>query len=585
MLRTCVSAVAVCVLLAAPASGQESALREGLDDMARNIVKGIDAEATGTDERLRVTFRPARTTPLERTDIWCEPLSSGLRNALHERVQWHSEDMRMNSFDLAVAEERAVEPPDVTMSWAWDGADSVGVEAHVLLSGERGHRGARYSASLPVSKLEKPERACLFAFREGDGRVEAKRAGILREEPSSDPTRFVRPFEAGETFLFVGELSTGDENGAVWSVVLGEDPERGGFRNLFAPNLAGGAADRERDAAAFEAARRADTVSAYDGYLSEWPSGAYASEARSLRAAAAAEREREERDAAAFEAARRSDTVSAYEEYLEAWPSGAHVSDARRFLEAARVPPVGSVFRDCAHCPEMIVVPSGRFTMSSPSSEEGRYDDEGPQHGVTIGSAFAVGVYEVTFAEWDACVSSGGCGGYRPDDWGMGRGQRPVINVSWEDAQSYVGWLSRETGKSYRLLSESEWEYVARAGTVTRYWWGNAIGVNRANCDGCGSRWDGERTAPVGSFTANAFGLHDVHGNVWEWVEDCWNDRYAGAPRDGSAWESGECSLRVLRGGSWVNGPRDLRAADRNWVDSGNRDNYVGFRVARAFTP
>ena len=140
----------------------------------------------------------------------------------------------------------------------------------------------------------------------------------------------------------------------------------------------------------------------------------------------------------------------------------------------------------------------------------------------------------------------------------------PVVCVNWTDAKVYVGWLSGKTGEGYRLLSESEWEYVARAGTGTaRYWWGDEIGRNRANCDGCGSRWDNRQTAPVGSFSANGFGLYDVHGNVWEWVEDCRNESYAGAPTDGSAWESGDCSRRVLRGGSWGSGAGDLRSANR----------------------
>ena len=212
----------------------------------------------------------------------------------------------------------------------------------------------------------------------------------------------------------------------------------------------------------------------------------------------------------------------------------------------------GKVFRDCPECPEMVVVPAGSFTMGSPSSEKGRYDGEGPQHRVTIPEPFAVGKYEVTFAEWDACVAAGGCYGHRLYDPGWGRGQRPVIVVSWEDAKAYVGWLSRKTGERYRLLSEAEWEYAARAGTRTRYHWGHSIGRNQANCDGCGSRWDDEKTAPVGSFPANGFGLHDVHGNVWEWVEDCWHGSYAGAPTDGRAWATGgDCERRVLRGGSW----------------------------------
>ena len=182
-------------------------------------------------------------------------------------------------------------------------------------------------------------------------------------------------------------------------------------------------------------------------------------------------------------------------------------------------------------------------------------------HRVRIAEPFAVGVYEVNgaFAEWDACVSDGGCGGYRPDDEGSGRGRRPVVNVNWKDAQSYVRWLSRKTGKRYRLLSESEWEYVARAGTSGPFHYGKTLSTVQANYDGrytYGSGRKGEYrrgTVPVGSFPANAFGLHDVHGNVREWVDDCWHGDYRGAPADGSAWTSGgECSRRVLRGGSWL---------------------------------
>ena len=237
-----------------------------------------------------------------------------------------------------------------------------------------------------------------------------------------------------------------------------------------------------------------------------------------------------------------------------------------------------------AVAPEMVVIPAGSFRMGCVSGQDCG-DRELPVHEVTIPEAFAVSVYEVTFAQWDACVLGGGCGGYRPDDVGWGRGTRPVINVSWEDAQAYVSWLSRQTGEVYRLLSESEWEYVARAGTSTAYSWGNAIGSNRANCDGCGSQWDDSQTAPVGSFSANAYGVHDMHGNVWEWVEDCWNGSYAGAPSDGSAWRSGDCSVRVLRGGSWYVNPRNLRSANRGRNTTGNRDFSNGFRVARTLTP
>ena len=258
-------------------------------------------------------------------------------------------------------------------------------------------------------------------------------------------------------------------------------------------------------------------------------------------------------------------------------------TDAARESERRRQEQrVGRRFRDCNECPEMVVVPSGLFTMGSPHREKGR-DDEGPRHVVRIDYRFAVGVYEVTFAEWDACANAGGCDRYVPDDEGWGRGNRPVINVSWEDAQSYMRWLSARTGHNYGLLSESEWEYVAKTGTETAYSGGNHIGFTRANCRGCGSRWDSEKTAPVGSFSANGWGVHDMHGNVWEWAEDCYNDSYVGAPSDGSAWEYRNCSKRVLRGGSWFDGPRYLRSANRVRYATGLRLNDLGFRVARRF--
>lgn len=232
--------------------------------------------------------------------------------------------------------------------------------------------------------------------------------------------------------------------------------------------------------------------------------------------------------------------------------------------------------RDCQDCPEMVVVPAGSYQMGW----------EGAKHQVTIRMPFAVGKYEVTFAQWDACVRGRGCpqGESIAKDRGWGRGQRPVIYVSWNEAQRYVRWLSGKTNKPYRLLSESEWEYAARAGTETAYSWGDEIGAGRANCGGCGSQWD-RQTAPVGSFPANAWGLHDMHGNVWEWVQDCWNQSYAGSPRDGSAWLSGICSVRVLRGGSWSNLPSVLRATYRDGDTTGVRYDDSGFRVARTLTP
>ena len=249
----------------------------------------------------------------------------------------------------------------------------------------------------------------------------------------------------------------------------------------------------------------------------------------------------------------------------------------------------GSRFRDCGECPELVVVPAGSFVIGSPAREVERMRSEGPRHTVAISYPLAVGVYEVTFEEWDACVDDRDCARYRPDDMRWGRRNRPVINVSWNDAMAYLDWLTKKTGHQYRLLSESEWEYVARASTVSPYYTGNTVSTDQANYDGNYmygsevSRMSREHTLPVGSFGANAFGVHDVHGNVWEWVEDCWNATYLGAPADGSAWRSGDCSRRVLRGGSWLDPPRFLRSANRTSSSAANRDVNIGFRVARTY--
>ena len=236
---------------------------------------------------------------------------------------------------------------------------------------------------------------------------------------------------------------------------------------------------------------------------------------------------------------------------------------------------VGQRFRDCPECPELVVVPAGSFLMGSPDAEEGRREVEGPVHRVTFAAPFAVGVHEVTVSEFGRFVDETGystgdsCAAWEKNHWkersslgwrspGFDQGDaHPVVCVSWRDALAYVGWLSGLTGKEYRLPSESEWEYAARAGTATPFHTGATISTDQANYDGnyvYGNGRQGayrEGTLPVGSFPANGFGLHDVHGNVWEWVQDCWHGNYEGAPSDGSAWASGDCSVRVLRGGAW----------------------------------
>jgi formylglycine-generating enzyme required for sulfatase activity len=239
----------------------------------------------------------------------------------------------------------------------------------------------------------------------------------------------------------------------------------------------------------------------------------------------------------------------------------------------------GEVYRDRlkdgSEGPEMVWIAAGSFQMGD--IQGGGYSDEKPVHRVSITQPFAMGRYEVTFAEYDKFAEA--TGREKPSDRGWGRGNRPVINVSWHDAVAYAEWLSEQTGKKYRLPTEAEWEYAARGGTSTKYWWGNNIGKNRANCRGCGSRWDGKSTAPVGSFAPNPFGLYDTAGNVWEWCADSWHGSYKGAPTDGRVWSGGDESYRVLRGGSWFNIPRSARTADRVRYTSDERNDFYGFRV------
>jgi formylglycine-generating enzyme required for sulfatase activity len=234
--------------------------------------------------------------------------------------------------------------------------------------------------------------------------------------------------------------------------------------------------------------------------------------------------------------------------------------------------------REAVPLPKMVTIPAGRFLMGSLGRERtSQSPNEGPQHEVQVAS-FALGKYEVTFDEYDACTRDDAC--RRVDDH-RGRGRRPVINVSWNDAQAYLRWLSKKTGDAYRLPSEAEWEYAARAGSSTRYPWGDDVGKGNANCYDCGSRWD--VAAPVGSFAPNRFGLHDMAGNVWEWVEDCLNESYTGAPGLGQpAWTSGDCRMRMLRGGSWRSyAESDLRSASRDTTDPDYFLFDFGFRVAR----
>lgn len=242
-----------------------------------------------------------------------------------------------------------------------------------------------------------------------------------------------------------------------------------------------------------------------------------------------------------------------------------------------------AAFQDCDDCPEMVIIPPGEFVMGSSQEERDAlgvmemFDRmESPQHKVVIGYSFAVGRYSVTFDEWDACIADGGCNGHVPGDAGWGRGRRPVINVNYADALAYTDWISARTGQTYRLLSEAEWAYANRAGTQTWYYFGNAPDPEMANF---GHNLD--RTTPVGSYPPNNFGLYDMTGNSAQWVSDCHHDDLVDAPADGSAWLTGPCDLRNVRGGAWSLQGWSVRAAQRIGDPPAMRNDHLGFRVAR----
>jgi len=234
--------------------------------------------------------------------------------------------------------------------------------------------------------------------------------------------------------------------------------------------------------------------------------------------------------------------------------------------------PTAREFRNCEQCPAMVALPGGQFEMGSLADASER-----PVHRVQL-AAFALGKYELTHGEWKACVAAGACSD-KPHV-GAGSDQLPMLNLSWDDAAQYVQWLRGLTGKPYRLPSEAEWEYAARAGTTTPYPWGKEIGVARANCSGCGGNYDPKLPAAVGSFPPNAWGLYDMLGGVAEWTEDCWHKNYEGAPANGSAWQTARCREHVLRGGSWKNPPTDLTVTSRNFYDATVRYIANGLRVA-----
>ncbi|MFM0482961.1 SUMF1/EgtB/PvdO family nonheme iron enzyme [Paraburkholderia strydomiana] len=237
--------------------------------------------------------------------------------------------------------------------------------------------------------------------------------------------------------------------------------------------------------------------------------------------------------------------------------------------------PVAGESRDCAACPVMIALPAGSFLMGSSSDDP----SEKPVHHVTIGAPFAIAKYEVTVEQWNACVAANACAKLTPET--NANKTAPARDLSWDDAQQYVKWLSKTTGKPYRLPTEAEWEYADRGGTTSAYWWGDQMRKGTANCKDCGEPWHKEGPEPAGSFAPNPYGLHDMNGSVWEWTADCWHNSYQSAPADGRAWESPTCDMRVIRGGSWREGSGYMLSATRFKYSSGVRQSQDGFRVVK----
>jgi formylglycine-generating enzyme required for sulfatase activity len=303
----------------------------------------------------------------------------------------------------------------------------------------------------------------------------------------------------------------------------------------------------------------------YQAYLKAYPKGRFAAlaQARLVRLGAA----QGAAPAAGSAAAPRPPTPAAA---LPPTPAAAPAQ------AAASPSTVAAEIKDCPACPPLISLPGGSFTMGSNTSDP----SEKPAHPVTIGAPFAIGKYEVTVQQWNACANAGACPKIAQP--AATAANAPMRDVSWEDAQQYVKWLGGVSAKPYRLPTEAEWEFAARGGTATPFWWGAQMAAGKANCKDCGPPWSDARPADAGSFAANPYGLYDTSGSVWEWVADCWHANYKSAPDDGRAWDQPNCALRVIRGGSWREGAAYMVASTRFRYDAGVRHAQNGFRVARS---
>ena len=329
----------------------------------------------------------------------------------------------------------------------------------------------------------------------------------------------------------------------------------------------------------WDSIKDSEHASDYEAYLKAYPNGRFAALARAraerLRAAAQKADTPAKVETPAPKIATPPPRVEPPPRKVETPAPRAPVVAPAPPAKSAREPGQVREIKDCPACPTVIALPRGDFVMGSNTADP----SERPAHPVSISRPFAIGKYEVTNEQWNACVAGGGCprlagGESAPNN-------APARDLSWDDARRYVAWLSKTSGKTYRLPTEAEWEYAARGGTATRYWWGDQMRAGNANCKGCGEPWQQDAPAEVGSFAANPYGLHDVNGSVWEWVGDCWHSSYRGAPADGRSWDEPNCRTRVIRGGSWREGADYMLSSTRFKYGASVRQSQNGFRVAR----
>jgi formylglycine-generating enzyme required for sulfatase activity len=336
--------------------------------------------------------------------------------------------------------------------------------------------------------------------------------------------------------------------------------------------------DSAYELAFWESIKDSTHISDYEAYLDAYPNGRFAALARArierLRPAAPkSETPEKARPAPVPEAAPKPTPPPPAKASEPVRPAAAPPASPEK---PPGPPATVTEIKDCPMCPTLVGLPRGAYTMGSNSDDP----SERPAHGVSLSGPFAIGKYEVTVEQWNACVDAGACQRVSTDP--NRTANTPVRDVSWDDAQQYVAWLSKVSGKAYRLPTEAEWEYAERGGTSSRYWWGEQMRNGNANCKGCGEPWRQDGPANVGSFAANAYGLYDMNGSVWEWVSDCWHNSYKGAPSDGRSWDEHDCRVRVIRGGSWRDGPSYMVSSTRFKYDASVRYSQNGFRVARS---